>query len=70
MRWMKEREIQGKGKESYTDFDGGDAEAAGLKNDADAAGGDSLAETANHTAGDQNVLHSSVHLSLSPFLLG
>jgi hypothetical protein len=40
-----------------TDFDGGDAEAAGLEHDADAAGRHALAEAAHHPAGHQNILH-------------
>jgi hypothetical protein len=40
-----------------TDLDGGDAEAAGLEHDADAAGRHALAEAAHHPAGHQNILH-------------
>ena len=39
-----------------TDLDAGDAEAAGLEDDADAAGGDALAEPADDAARDQHVL--------------
>jgi hypothetical protein len=40
-----------------TDLDGGDAEAAGLEQDADAAGRHALAQPAHHAAGHQHVLH-------------
>lgn len=40
-----------------TDFDGRDAEAARLEDDADAAGRDALPQAANHAAGYQDVLH-------------
>jgi hypothetical protein len=40
-----------------TDLDGGDAEAAGLEHDADAAGRHALAEAAHHPAGHQHILH-------------
>jgi hypothetical protein len=39
-----------------TDLDAGDAEAAGLEHDADAAGGDALAEPADDAARDDDVL--------------
>ena len=39
-----------------TDLDAGDAEAASLEDDADAAGGDALAEPADDAARDQHVL--------------
>jgi len=42
-----------------TDFDRGDTKATGFENDANATGGDALAEAANDAAGDQNVLHLS-----------
>lgn len=38
-------------------FDGGDAKAAGFEDDANATGGDALAETTDDAAGDQDVLH-------------
>lgn len=47
-------------EEVRTDFDGSDAKAAGLKHDADAAGGDAFAEAAYYSSGDQNVLHSVI----------
>jgi hypothetical protein len=40
-----------------TDLDGGDAVAAGLEHDADAAGRHALAEPAHDAAGHQDVLH-------------
>jgi len=40
----------------WIDLDAGDAEAAGLEDDADAAGGDALAEPADDAARDQHVL--------------
>lgn len=40
-----------------TNLDGGDAEAAGLEHDADAAGRHALAEAAHHPSGHQHVLH-------------
>jgi hypothetical protein len=48
-----------------TDLDGGDAEAAGLEHDADAAGRHALAEAAHHPSGHQHVLHGR-----SPFADG
>lgn len=39
-----------------TDLDAGDAQAAGLEDDADAAGSDALAEAADDAAGNQHVL--------------
>lgn len=39
------------------DLDGGNAEAAGLEHDADAAGRHPLPEAAHHAAGHQDVLH-------------
>jgi hypothetical protein len=54
-----------------TYLDGGDAEAAGLEHDADAAGRHALAEPAHHAARHQNVLHGVDWFSLScqPLLL-
>ena len=39
-----------------TDLDAGDAQATGLEDDADTAGGDALAEAADDAAGNQHVL--------------
>lgn len=58
----KHRECRERERERRTDFDGRDAEATGLEDDADAAGGDALAEAADHTSGDQDVLHGSLRL--------
>ena len=44
------------GEGERTDLDAGDAEAAGLEDDADAAGSDALAEATDDAAGDQHVL--------------
>jgi len=40
-----------------TDFDGRHPVAAPLQQDADAGGGDALAQPADHTAGDEHVAH-------------
>jgi hypothetical protein len=42
---------------AVTYLDGGDAEAAGLEEDADAAGRHALAQAAHHAAGHQHILH-------------
>ena len=55
------------GKEG-TDFDGGDAKATGLEDDADAAGRDALAEATDHAAGDEHVLHSPIDLNRTVFV--
>lgn len=47
-----------------TDLDGGDAEAAGLEQDADAAGRHALPEPAHHSAGHQHVLHDGFGVDL------
>lgn len=40
-----------------TDFDGSDAKATGLEDDADTAGGDAFAEATDNAPGDEHVFH-------------
>ena len=53
------------GGEASTDFYGGDAEAAGLEDDADAAGRYPFPQPAHHSPRHQHVLHLSLSLALS-----
>jgi hypothetical protein len=53
------RNGRGRAGGGLTDLDGGDAEAAGLEDDPDAAGRHALPEPAHHAAGHQHVLHDA-----------
>jgi hypothetical protein len=59
------RNGRGRAGGGLTDLDGGDAEAAGLEDDPDAAGRDALPEPADHAAGHQHVLHDAFGGSIS-----
>jgi len=56
---LERRHGSGIDVEVRIDLDGGDAEAAGLEDDPDAAGRHALPEPAHHAAGHQHVLHDA-----------